>query len=262
VNRSRARRPAIERALRRPWWRRGLSWVGQRWLSLANAAALVMLGIGLLRSPQFRVEQVVVRRESASAQAAVTRATQLSQVVGYNIFLINTSVVADEVASIPSVRSVRVIPRFPNVVEIELVERTPIATWTTNNGQFLVDDQGVIVGDAPEPAAGALDLQVRDTTGQELHLGDRVHQMSLLAARELKGALETLGANVQGVEISPLGIELVTEAGCRVIFGGPESLNAKVAAFAAISDLTRSRGLRLELIDLRPKDRPYYRVAA
>jgi cell division septal protein FtsQ len=245
-------------------------WVQARWLSLANAAALVVLGLALLTAPQFQVEQVTVRRQSPSAQEAITRATQLSQVVGHNIFLVNTNRVAREVALVPSVLHARVIPQLPNVVEIEIVERVPVARWHAANGSFLVDDQGVVVAEAMASATGSATsgppgwpaaLTVRDTTGRDVRPGDRVEQRALLAARELARALPAAGAGVKEVEYSPQGLVFVTDGGWRVIVGETEALNAKLANLAAIVELARAQDLKLVVVDLRPKERPFYQVA-
>lgn len=242
------------------------NWLAPRWVSIVAGVALFAGALALLTSPRFRVEQVVVRRESPSAQAAVTKATQLSQVVGRNIFLVNSSQVAQEVAAIPSVRQARVVPRLPNVIEIEIVERAAVAAWRAHNGTFLVDDQGYVVAEAPEaaPAPAPEDqalLIVKDTTGRDVVIGEYVDQRSLLAARELAKALPAAGAGVREVEYSPQGLVLVTDRQWRVIFGDTEGLNAKLAGFKAIVDLARSQNLNVQLVDLRPQDRPFYQLA-
>jgi cell division protein FtsQ len=253
----------LVRAMRRSRWRQGTAWLRPRWVSLTGAAACFALSLGLLTSPRFRVEQVVVRRHSASAEAAITRASQLSQVVGHNIFLVNTDRVAREVAQVPSVLTARVIPRLPNVVEIELVERVPIAVWHTAGGSLLVDDQGFVLAPASDAAGGPTDpgFAIHDTTGRELRPGDHVDQRALLAARELAKALPAAGASVAEVEYAPQGLVLVTEGGWRVIVGGADGLNAKLANLAGIVEVARSQNLRLAVVDLRPKDRPFYQVA-
>ena len=294
MRRRRASQPpgAIRHALRRPRWRVGLAWLGVRWLSLANAAVLFVLAIALLTSPRFRVEQVAVSRPSPSAQAAVTRATQLSQVVGRNIFLVNTGLVAQEVVALPSVRHARVIPRLPNILLIEIIEREPIAIWRAANGAFLVDDQGLAMADLAAPAAsppvvtgspdrrgeaggaaikaseggatagtGAL-LTIHDTTGRELALGDLVDQRAVLAARELVKSLPSFGASVGEVEYSPAGLVLITDGHWRVIVGDTTALNQKLSNFAAIVDLAQAERLNIGVVDLRPKDRPFYQIAS
>jgi len=263
------RRSRIQDALRRSRWRRLGQWLGERWLSVANAGALFVLALAMLTTTQCSVEQIAVRRQSASSDEAVTRVTQLSQVIGHNIFLLNTDRVARELATIPSVLSVQVVPRLPNTVEIDIVERVPIATWRTPGGAFLVDEQGFAMAPAPDapPAPGPAappgqPLIVTDTTGREVHLGDRVDQRALLAARELIKAFPAAGAQVAQVEYSPQGLLVVTDGGWRVLFGEARDLNDKLAGFVAIHDLARQQSLAIAFVDLRPKDRPVYQLAA
>lgn len=255
-----ARDSQIQRALRRSRGRQAGAWLGPRWLSILCAGGIFVLALALLTSPRFKVEQVVVRRESASAQEAMTRATQLSQVVGHNIFLVNTNRVAAELAAIPSVRRARVVPRLPNTVEIEIVERVPIAIWKTPAATFLVDDQGYVLAEAGEESPEKL-LGVKDTTAQEVRLGDRVDQHTLLAARELVKAFPAAGVQVKEVELSPQGLVLITDQDWRVVIGDTERLNKKLANLKAIVDLARTQSLRLGMIDLRPQDRPFYQLA-
>jgi cell division septal protein FtsQ len=268
------RRNRIQDALRRSRWRRLGQWLGRRWLSVANAGALFVLALAMLTTTQCSVEQIAVRRQSASSDEAVTRVTQLSQVIGHNIFLLNTDRVARELATIPSVLSVQVVPRLPNTVEIDIVERVPIATWRTPGGAFLVDEQGFAMAPAPDgsPAPGqpgqpapaappGQQMIVTDTTGREVHLGDQVDQRALLAARELIKAFPAAGAQVTQVEYSPQGLLLVTDGGWRVLFGEARDLNDKLASFVAIHDLARQQSLAITFVDLRPKDRPVYQLA-
>ncbi|MGI8422812.1 MAG: cell division protein FtsQ/DivIB [Chloroflexota bacterium] len=251
----------IERALRRSPWRLALTWAGARWLSLLGGVLALSSATALAVLPQFRVEQITMRRESKSSAEAITRATQLSHVVGHNIFVVNSQRVAQEVASIPSVLSARVTPRLPNGMEIDIVERTPIATWHTAAATFLVDDQGFLIADTAEvPVAKDL-FQVKDTTGRELQVGDRVNQRALLAARELSKALPEVGVRVREVEVGAAGLVFTSETNWRIIVGEPDSLNIKLANLASVVELARKNSLKISLLDLRPQDRPYYQLA-
>ena len=257
----------VQRALRRSRWHTTLAWLGPRWLSIVAGGALFSSALFLLASPRFRVEQVVVRFDAPAAPAGVTRPAQLTQVVGRNIFLVNAQQVAREVASIPGVLRAQVVPRLPNVVEIQIVERAPIAILLAPQGAFLVDDQGYVIAEAPEAvlSRGPEDqdlLVVRDTTGHEVVLGDRIDQHALLAARELAKALPAAGAGVREVEFSPQGLVFTTDRQWRVIFGDLDALNTKLATLKSIVDLARAQNMNIRLVDLRPKDRPLYQLAS
>ena len=261
IRRRRSTRPPsqIQRALRRSRWRTALEWLRPRWLSILGALGCFSGTLGLFISPSFRVEQVTIRRDTGSAGEEVTRATRLAQVIGQNIFLVNTQRVAQEVAQVPSVRYARVTPRFPGGVEVEIVERAPIALWQTLHGGFLVDDQGYVLAEAGESAPPSM-MTVRDTTGRELRLGDQVSQRALLAARELVQAMPAAGIKVREVELGAQGLVFVTEAGWKVIFGETDALNAKLANLAVMTEQAQKQNLRIAVFDLRPKDRPFYQL--
>ena len=258
---SQPRPSQIQRALRRSRWRTALAWLGGRWIALTGGLLTLAGALALPLLPHFRVEQVIVRHESSSADEALTRATQLSQVVGHNIFLVNSQRVAEEIASIPSVRHARVTPRLPSLVEIEIVERVPIASWQTPAGTFLVDDQGVLLADTSAGAVPPDLFLVKDTTGRELRVGDRVDQRSLLAARELAKAMPEAGLRVRDAEVGTSGLAFTSDTGWRIIVGPPVDLNSKLANLASVVDLAKKNGLKIAVLDLRPKDRPFYQLA-
>ncbi|HEU5316292.1 MAG TPA: FtsQ-type POTRA domain-containing protein [Chloroflexota bacterium] len=248
--------------MQRSRWRAALDWASERApaLGLAGASFGAAIALGLL--PDFRVQHVTVRHQTASSDEAVTRATQLAQVVGRNIFLVNSQSVAQEISAIPSVLRARVIPHLPNTVEIEIVERKPIATWQSGSGAFLVDDQGYLLAEAPTPDATPLAL--RDTTGHTLQVGDRVNQRTLLAARELVKALPGAGVRVREVEVGPSGLVFTSEAGWRIIFGEiaeAKGLNDKLANLASVAEAAQRNNWKIAVLDLRPKDRPFYQLA-
>jgi cell division septal protein FtsQ len=260
--RSAPRPSQIQRALRRSRWRTALTWAGERVPALALAGMSFGGAIALGLLPDFRVQHVTVRRQTPSADEAMTRATQLARVVGHNIFLVNSQQVAEEIASIPSVLRARVIARLPNTVEIEIVERKPIATWQTAAGSYLVDDQGYLLAEAPTPDPA--NLSVRDTTGRALSPGDRVDQRTLLAARELAKALPSTGVRVREVEVGTTGLVFISETGWRIIFGEileTKGLNDKLANLASVADAAQKNNWKIAVLDLRPKDRPFYQLA-
>jgi cell division septal protein FtsQ len=258
---SQPRPSQLQRALRRSRWRTLLLWLGGRWVALFGGAVVLSGAVSLAILPHFRVEQITVRRESKSSAEAITRATELAQVVGHNIFLVNSQRVAQEIALIPSVLRARVTPRLPNMMEIEIVERVPIATWHTPAGTFLVDDQGFLIADTSETVVPPDLFPVKDTTGRAVTVGDRIDQRSLLAAREMAKAMPEAGVRVREAEVGAAGLVFTAESGWRIIVGPPEALNAKLANLASVADLAKKNGLKIAVLDLRPKDRPFYQLA-
>jgi len=92
-------------------------------------------------------------------------------------------------------------------------------------------------------------------------VGDRIDQRTLLAAREMAKAMPEAGVRVRETEVGPAGLTFTAESGWRIIVGPPDSLNEKLANLASVVDLAKKNGLKISLLDLRPKDRPFYQVA-
>ncbi len=240
-------------------WRVFAHWLGWNWLSVANLLALCGVIALLLTSPQFQVTQVVIAQDRES-DVALTQAHELSNIVGRSIFLLHTERLAREIEALPSVRSARVRARLPDRVIVEIAKREPVAVWQAVNGAFLVDREGQIIGPATDDAPGRPALVIQETSGVERAPGQRVERRILLAARELRRVLPQLGIDQQAIEYGTLGLTVVGSNGWRIIFGDLEQLNAKLENLVAILDLQRRQPEPVEVIDLRPVERPYYRL--
>ena len=251
-------RPAPERGV---VWRVFARWLGWNWLSVANLLALCVVLLLLLTSPQFQVTQVVIAQEWESG-ASLTPAHELSNIVGRSIFLLHTERLAREIEALPSVRSAQVRARLPDRVIVEIAKRVPVAVWHAVNGAFLVDREGQIVGPATDGAPQQPTIVIHETSGREREPGQRVERRILLTARELRRVLPELGIDPQTIEYGTIGLTVVGSNGWRIIFGDLEQLNAKLENLVAILDMQRQQPEPLALIDLRPVERPYYRLIA
>lgn len=240
-------------------WRVVARWLGWNWLSVANLLALCGVIALLLTSPQFQVTQVIIAREAESS-ATLAQAHELSSVVGKSIFLLHTERLAREIEALPSVRSAQVRVRLPDRVIVEIARREPVAVWQAVNGPFLIDREGQIIGPATDDAPDQPALVIQETSGVERVPGQRIERRILLAARELRRILPQLGVEPLAIEYGTLGLTVVGSTGWRIIFGELEQLNAKLENLAAILDLQRRQPEPVEVIDLRPVERPYYRL--
>ncbi len=240
-------------------WRTLGRWLGWNWLSVANLLALCGVVVLLLTSAQFQVTQVVIARESTSA-AALARAHELSNVIGTSVFLLHTGRLAREIETIPSVRSAQVRARLPDLVIVEITEREPVAVWHAVNGAFLVDREGQIISSTTDDAQGQPAIVIHETSGRERVPGQRVERRILLTARELRRVLPQLGIDLLAIEYGTTGLTVVGDNGWQIIFGDLEQLNAKLENLAAILDMQRQQPEAVGLIDLRPVERPYYRL--
>ncbi len=237
-----------------------------RWRAIAISCALLAAAAGaaLIQAPWFRVEQVVLVRAGDFERVSGTTVQSVASVVGQSIFLVSSSQVAAEVASLPGVRRARVIPRLPNVVEIEVEERLPIILWRTFASDLLVDDHGFIVAVASEPtsSAGSPTLPiVIDTSGTPLQPGDRLPARAVLAVGVVATAFDAMRVPVSAIEYGATGLTFVVDDGTRVIFGEPDDLNTKFGHMLAVRSAAHDQGMRLTTLDVRAPTRPAYRVA-
>ena len=240
-------------------WRVLAHWLGWSWLSVANLLALCGVTALLLTSPQFQVTQVIIAQEWESS-ATLAQAHELSNVVGRSIFLLHTGRLAREIEALPSVRSAQVRARLPDRIIVEIAKREPVAVWQAVNGAFLVDHEGQIIGPATDGTLDQPVMVIHETSGVERVPGQRIERRILLTARELGRVLPQLGIESLAIEYGTLGLTVVGSNGWRIIFGELEQLNAKLENLAAILDLQRRQPESVEVIDLRPVERPYYRL--
>jgi cell division protein FtsQ len=118
------------------------------WVVLLSVAG-VGLGLVLYFTPVMSVRNIVVdgiqavSREELVAAVAVRPGTPLLQV--------DTDKVADRVATIRRVASVRVQREYPSSLRVTVVERVPIAVKDYPDGSHLFDRDGVDFATAPPP---------------------------------------------------------------------------------------------------------------
>ena len=96
--------------------------------------------------------------------------------------------------------------------------------------------------------------------GQPLTPGDRVDAGALATSARLAALLPTVGVQPLGFEWSrEIGLEVPTRDGWRARFDDVGNVEQQVASLRAVRDeLARTRAAA-ELIDVRFRDRPYFR---
>ncbi|WP_330182003.1 FtsQ-type POTRA domain-containing protein [Nocardia sp. NBC_01503] len=104
---------------------------------------VVLLAIGLTAyfTPVLSVRTVRVDGLSAVPEDQVLDALQVPD--GLSMMRIDTTAMAQRVAQLPKVRSVRVQREFPSTVQVTVVERTPVLYFDAPDGPHLVDCDSV-----------------------------------------------------------------------------------------------------------------------
>jgi len=134
----RRRPPASRRKGSTPLWKR------------LRLVALLLLLIGLgqlamasLTAPQFRVADVTVSGTQISDVEKIREAQD--SLIGQNWIRAKTSAAVEELAAIPTVKSVRISRalHWPPVLHIAIVERAPFARVGAGEVWWMVDESGV-----------------------------------------------------------------------------------------------------------------------
>jgi hypothetical protein len=181
-----------------------------------------------------------------------------ASVGGRNLFWIRRSDVSQRLRLLPPVESAEVSLELPDQVLIQVKERDPVAIWLAGDIPFLVDRDGLVL--AARPPSRPL-MVVRDTGGQPLLPGDRVNADAVRSLGTVDDLLvRTFGPQPRQYEYAAdSGLNVVQSVGPRLILGGGDNLQWKVAAIQSIVRHLETTRTAAELIDVRFSDRPYYR---
>jgi cell division protein FtsQ len=113
--------------------------------------AVVAVGLGLMLyfTPVMAARNIVVDGITTVSRDEVVQAMGVRQ--GTPLLQINTDVVADRVAAIRRVATVRVQRDYPSSLRVTVVERIPVAVKELPDGVHLYDRDGVDFATAPPP---------------------------------------------------------------------------------------------------------------
>lgn len=242
---TRRRRLPIPRLLRRrPSWPRLI-------IALFALGALA-LGIVVLNSPLMEVKQVRVSgAETVSPQAIA----QLTGLQGENILRVDLAAARQRIVNQPMIHNASVSRRWPNGIEVVIVERRPWGRWRADNIVWAIDAEGVILEGVAPPADGPVVQQVSALPA--LRAGARVDTTAVQLVGQIheRGAPMDLPGIVSYEWAQSTGLTVVTQHG-EVVFGDAEGFEFKYDVWTQLEQEARSRGEPLIFADLRFGLRP------
>jgi cell division septal protein FtsQ len=147
----------------------------------------------LFENPDYQVTNIEVQTDGVLQRDQILKTADLRE--GENIFTINLSRVHDRLQDLPQIDDVQVVRKLPSEIDIQIVERKPVA-WITDEreivdpfataGVFLVDGRGVLMKEKkllPEYLGLPLILGC---------LGESLEAGKIIESPEAKAALELL----------------------------------------------------------------------
>ena len=212
-------------------------------LGVLVAVALLWAGATwFVRQPMFALREVVVTNSLARANAAHLEAVVREELTG-TFFTMDLRRAQHALAQVPWVRNVALRRQWPQRLEVEVEEHSPLARW--NDGS-LVNVQGEVFA-----AVWKGELPVFE--GPEGRSAEMTAQYGAWAAR-----LAPLALEVRTLRLSPRGgwqIQATGSHGPLTIELGRDDPDGRLARFVAVQPRTLGMlaraGTRVDYVDLR-----------
>lgn len=210
------------------------------------AAALIALPVvGALRgwfaAARWPITQLSVQGEFHHVTMPELRAAVVPH-LGRGFFALDLDTVRHAVAALPWVESVEARKRWPDALQLRIVERQPFARW---NDQELISRQGVLF-QAPLDAADAAALP--SLSGPDDHLAEVVAFYA-----DVRKAFTRTNLDVNGVALTARGSwSITTTNGARIVIGDRDLAGARLRRFLTVyPQLMAGRTTGFEYADLR-----------
>ncbi len=198
----------------------------------------------------FSLQSVSVTGNTAVPASDILQ--RIGLVPGDNAFRVNVGRIRESLRRDPRIEDASVAMVFPHRVIISVHERSPVAALAIPGGYVLLGADGVVITRAQTP-----------TPYLPLHV-ERLGLMPLGAGTVIPSAGARLGAAAASILPAPLRAEaagirvdadnevvITTRDGVDVRVGGRDGVAARLALAPDVLAAVRSRGLRVQYVDLR-----------
>ncbi|MBI3764580.1 MAG: FtsQ-type POTRA domain-containing protein [Chloroflexi bacterium] len=215
---------------------------------------IVLLLVGLLFSlngPQYFVEAINL---SGAVNVPGSEVYEASGVDRQHILWVDPKVVKVNVEKLPGIASAEVEVRWPNVINVGVVEREPVLSWQ-QGGQSNWVDRGGIFFPARSDIQGLLPVIVDDAQ-TPLAEGQTVPVEAIEGALQLRA----LRPNVELLHYDALnGLSYQDGRGWRGYFGVGANMQVKLAVYETLVANLLSRSVHPTVVSVSNPDAPFYR---
>jgi len=234
--------------------------------------------LALINGPWLRVERVAWAGERFTEERELERA--VAGLSGKALLAVDASGLAGRLEQLPAVASARVEAILPDLVRIQIVEKTPTFVWQTTFVRLLGVADGTLIGqvaltaELPSELAALPLIDDQRAGSRNLIVGDRVDAPTLAAALRLSGVdPATLGSASRHLDLRITdddGFLLVSRSPAwQADFGFypaldtsepgtlEERVSAQVAAVRTLFSFQREAGV--SWVDARDPGRVYWR---
>jgi len=239
-------------------------------LLVAALLAIGIVGIGFaLSSTNFQIHQIDI---TGTQNSGIINDIEHLGIQGQNIFLLDVGGLTTQMESLPMVDSVTISKQLPNLVIINVVERTPVLLWQTSKGIFSIDSKGMVIAPASNTSGADRLLTVVDVSkagAQQIHPGALLNAADIAFVTQLNMRLQhlpgmsafTLRYNVLPGQGGHGSFIVASSNGWLAYFGSSNDSNPldnRLIELQQILHLAQQKQLKLATIDLRFGLRPVY----
>src|SRR3990170_1721445 len=207
----------------------------------------------------FRVGGFVVDLATVTAPELLpeSQVRSIADVDGRSVFLIAPPQAKARLLAQPEIQSADIVVRWPNRVELRVVERRPMIEW---------DDAGQVWWLSADGVAflkhGELENLIR-VTASEPSLDVQREPLTPVIEAEALWAAAALLAQVpeaDGLQYDPdHGFGFLDPKGWQAYFGSGGDMVLKVQLYRKISEVLAQRGIAAEVVSVENPAAPYYR---
>lgn len=229
--------------------------LGVRAISMSLIVFAILSLLQFMRAERFKV----ILPEVEGAQMLNTaQVRSLASVEGQSIFFLDPVQIESRLEEAAEVNNSKVSFRWPNVVSIELEERTPIAAWNDGGRIWWLSDDGIAYIQHGErndliqisSEAGTLNLSSDE-------LAPAIDPTVLEGVSELQAQLPAVNSwNYDDDH----GLGFVDAQGRQVYLGNGSMAFQKAKAYLAIADKLDSEQIQATVISVTDHNAPYYSV--
>lgn len=204
-------------------------------------------------SPQYHLRDI---RTTGNSLVSASEVEAAVLEINTEAFWLRTGAVRNRLLQIPAIADADVRVVLPDRLEVRVRERAPFGVLQTGAMAQLLDADGVIIGTASE-APAILTIRNLDASLDPPARFDP-------AAFE---AIKVLSKHLGGTAYEPTtfaysqqsGLEFETREGIVVRLGDSKDLDWKLSSLEKMRQYLVENRLRAQLIDVRFRDRPYFR---
>lgn len=189
------------------------------------------------------------------------------KVSSQSIFLVNLQKIKENLLkNYPIIKNVSVSKKYPQKLDVYIEERKKIAVFCKNEECFNIDDKGIIFEETLNFEENLIVRQSLEASINDIILGNIVVKENTIKSIEeiQKNLKENFQINLTEAFIStPIRLDVKTGEDWQIYFDVSENLDIKTQITKLIlllkEEINQETRQNLEYIDLRFKDRAYYK---